>query len=412
MSDFKSIGGTVRARAANELRDRILTGRLAPGTRIDLDELTREFGTSRTPVREALLELSYEGLVEVTPRSGITVIGITPDDAVDNFAVLAALAGKAAEWATARITPAQLDRAARPGRRHRGRRRRGRRQPPLPPRPQPRVGLAPPAHLPPPGGAGGARPATSSCSPSASRPSRASTPRCSTPSAAATPSPPAPSPRPTCSTPAPPSATGSAPTTPSATPPVTTSAPTADARPAMGRFSREAPPRHGLRPPARRASRHPTGNRDSHTAPHTRRATSTPRSRCPTGNQASHTIRTTRRASRHPTGNRDSHTAPHTRRATSTPRPAARRATRRPHTIRTPDGQPGHGPVATARRASRHPSGNRDSARGRARHGDPLARRRASERHGQVDATDRSGGGPLPGGGVTGSRRIRCCGRR
>ena len=108
MSDFKSIGGTVRARAANELRDRILTGRLRPGARVDLDEITREFGTSRTPVREALLELSYEGLVEVTPRSGITVIGITPDDAVDNFAVLAALAGKAAEWATARITPDQL----------------------------------------------------------------------------------------------------------------------------------------------------------------------------------------------------------------------------------------------------------------------------------------------------------------
>jgi DNA-binding GntR family transcriptional regulator len=110
MSDFKSIGGTVRGRAASELRDRILTGRLQPGTRLDLDEISREFGISRTPVREALLELSYEGLVTVTPRSGITVHGITPDDAVDNFAVLAALSGKAAEWATARITPSELER--------------------------------------------------------------------------------------------------------------------------------------------------------------------------------------------------------------------------------------------------------------------------------------------------------------
>jgi DNA-binding GntR family transcriptional regulator len=108
MSDFKSIGGTVRARAATELRDRILTGRLRPGARLDLDEITREFGTSRTPVREALLELSYEGLVIVSPRSGITVVGITPEDSVDNFAVLAALTGKAAEWATARITAPQL----------------------------------------------------------------------------------------------------------------------------------------------------------------------------------------------------------------------------------------------------------------------------------------------------------------
>ncbi len=109
MSDFKPIGGTVRSRAARELRDRVLTGRLRPGDRLDLDQVAAEFGTSRTPVREALLELSYEGLVTVTPRSAITVVGMTPEDAVDNFAVLAALAGKAAEWATSRITPAQLD---------------------------------------------------------------------------------------------------------------------------------------------------------------------------------------------------------------------------------------------------------------------------------------------------------------
>jgi|HubBroStandDraft_4_1064222.scaffolds.fasta_scaffold162586_2 DNA-binding GntR family transcriptional regulator len=106
MPDFKSIGATVRGRAATELRNRILTGRLRPGERLDLDTITEEFGTSRTPVREALLELSYEGLVSVAPRSGITVLGITPRDAIDNFAVLAALTGKAAEWATTRITPA------------------------------------------------------------------------------------------------------------------------------------------------------------------------------------------------------------------------------------------------------------------------------------------------------------------
>jgi DNA-binding GntR family transcriptional regulator len=99
----------VRAQAASELRDRILTGRLRPGDRLDLDRLTAEFGISRTPVREALLELSYEGLVAITPRSGMAVVGITPEDAVDNFAILAALAGKGAELATARITRRELD---------------------------------------------------------------------------------------------------------------------------------------------------------------------------------------------------------------------------------------------------------------------------------------------------------------
>ena len=53
------ISGTVRERAARELRDRILTGTLAAGSRLDLDAITEEFATSRTPVREALLELSF-----------------------------------------------------------------------------------------------------------------------------------------------------------------------------------------------------------------------------------------------------------------------------------------------------------------------------------------------------------------
>ena len=99
----------MRARAAEELRNRILTGALASGTRLDLDALTAEFGASRTPIREALLELSYEGLVEVAPRSGITVIGLTPRDVLDNFAMLGTLAGKAAEWAAARITDGELE---------------------------------------------------------------------------------------------------------------------------------------------------------------------------------------------------------------------------------------------------------------------------------------------------------------
>jgi DNA-binding GntR family transcriptional regulator len=104
MSDTSHIGGTVRARTASELRDRILTGRLRPADRLDLDEISKEFGISRTPLREALLELSFEGLVAIAPRSGIAVVGITPSDAVDNFAILATLAGKAAEWATVRMS--------------------------------------------------------------------------------------------------------------------------------------------------------------------------------------------------------------------------------------------------------------------------------------------------------------------
>jgi DNA-binding GntR family transcriptional regulator len=103
------ISGTVRERAARELRDRILTGALPAGSRIDLDAITEEFATSRTPVREALLELSFEGLVRVAPRSGITVIGISPEDVVDSFTILGVLTGQAAAWAAERIEPDELE---------------------------------------------------------------------------------------------------------------------------------------------------------------------------------------------------------------------------------------------------------------------------------------------------------------
>lgn len=104
------IAGTVRERAARELRNRILTGALPAGTRLDLDAITAEFATSRTPVREALLELSYEGLVEVAPRSGVTVIGISPADVLDSFTILGVLTGQAAAWAAQRVTPEDVER--------------------------------------------------------------------------------------------------------------------------------------------------------------------------------------------------------------------------------------------------------------------------------------------------------------
>jgi DNA-binding GntR family transcriptional regulator len=108
MASTVDISGTVRERAARELRDRILTGALPAGARIDLDAITAEFATSRTPVREALLELSFEGLVHVAPRSGITVIGISSEDVIDSFTILGVLTGQAAAWAAQRMTPHEL----------------------------------------------------------------------------------------------------------------------------------------------------------------------------------------------------------------------------------------------------------------------------------------------------------------
>ena len=125
-NDGVDIAGTVRERAARELRDRILTGALPAGTRLDLDAITKEFATSRTPVREALLELSYDGLVRVAPRSGITVIGMSPEDVLDSFTILGVLTGQAAAWAAATGDRRGHRAACGAGHRRRGARRRRR----------------------------------------------------------------------------------------------------------------------------------------------------------------------------------------------------------------------------------------------------------------------------------------------
>jgi len=91
--------------AATELiREAIIDGRLAPGTRLKEEELARELGISRTPVREALLLLQAEGLVEATPNRGATVRSHTAEDLDDLYQLRALLEGHAARRAATRIS--------------------------------------------------------------------------------------------------------------------------------------------------------------------------------------------------------------------------------------------------------------------------------------------------------------------
>jgi DNA-binding GntR family transcriptional regulator len=108
--DAPAGAGTIRERVCRILRERVLTGELTPGSRIDLDATAAEFGTSRTPVREACLELMHEGMVRVIARSGVVVLGVTPEGIQENFELMASLSGVAAEWAAARIDAGELRR--------------------------------------------------------------------------------------------------------------------------------------------------------------------------------------------------------------------------------------------------------------------------------------------------------------
>ena len=96
--------------AAEVIREAIIAGRLDPGQRLKEEELARELGMSRTPVREALLALQSEGLVESIPRRGASVRAYAVEDLDDTYQLRALLEGYAARRAAARISPEDVER--------------------------------------------------------------------------------------------------------------------------------------------------------------------------------------------------------------------------------------------------------------------------------------------------------------
>jgi DNA-binding GntR family transcriptional regulator len=90
-------------RAYLELRDRIVTLRLAPGTVLREDELMSEMAIGRTPLREAVKRLALENLVAVQPRRGTFVTAVEAADIVNIAEVRAELEGYAAELAALRM---------------------------------------------------------------------------------------------------------------------------------------------------------------------------------------------------------------------------------------------------------------------------------------------------------------------
>jgi DNA-binding GntR family transcriptional regulator len=95
----------VAERAYVELRDRIVTLRLPPGTVLREDELMGTMGIGRTPLREAVKRLALENLVDVQPRRGTFVSAVKAADIVNITEVRAELEGCAAELAALRLDP-------------------------------------------------------------------------------------------------------------------------------------------------------------------------------------------------------------------------------------------------------------------------------------------------------------------
>ncbi|MEM9782916.1 MAG: GntR family transcriptional regulator [Pseudomonadota bacterium] len=88
---------TSRVKDAYErLKDEIRTNRLPPGFQAPEPEIAVRLGMSRTPVREALIRLEAEGLVELTPRRGARVLPVRADDMREIYEILTSLEPDAA----------------------------------------------------------------------------------------------------------------------------------------------------------------------------------------------------------------------------------------------------------------------------------------------------------------------------
>jgi DNA-binding GntR family transcriptional regulator len=99
---------TSAVRVRDELHHAILEGVLKPGERLRAEALAQRFGTSRTPIREALLQLEAQGLVEVEPNRGAVVKAFDAADLRDLYEVRALLEPAAAARAATRITDTQI----------------------------------------------------------------------------------------------------------------------------------------------------------------------------------------------------------------------------------------------------------------------------------------------------------------
>lgn len=87
MAKIKRIGNPriLGEQAYITLKEAIISGQFPPGNWLAEDQLTQVMGISRTPLREAFKKLQSEGLIEIFPRRGAYIVGLTLDDIKDLF---------------------------------------------------------------------------------------------------------------------------------------------------------------------------------------------------------------------------------------------------------------------------------------------------------------------------------------
>jgi DNA-binding GntR family transcriptional regulator len=98
----------IRNQVLTQLREFILTSKIAPGERLYEERLAAQIGSSRTPVREALHVLEREGLIESIPRVGYVVKGLDQEEFDEIVEIRKAVESLAAIWAADKLTDSML----------------------------------------------------------------------------------------------------------------------------------------------------------------------------------------------------------------------------------------------------------------------------------------------------------------
>ncbi|WP_203301521.1 GntR family transcriptional regulator [Marinobacter sediminum] len=112
MKDSETVSprkGTVVDSIVQNLADDIVSGQLAPGTKLDAQTMAERFGVSRTPIRETFGHLAAMGLVTHRPNRGVVVATLSPEALSDLYEAMAELEASLARLAALRMNSHQRE---------------------------------------------------------------------------------------------------------------------------------------------------------------------------------------------------------------------------------------------------------------------------------------------------------------
>jgi len=100
---------SLRQQIYEYLQKEIQAGSLVPGSLINLKEISEHLGVSKTPLRDAIIQMECEGFVSILPRRGVLLKRLTLDEIKDVLEIIGALESAALRSVFDKITPRRIE---------------------------------------------------------------------------------------------------------------------------------------------------------------------------------------------------------------------------------------------------------------------------------------------------------------